>query len=99
MQKGCFNASARLMLERILHLCHLQSAEEAKKNGLVGNPALAPAPISMATQSAWTPSGAVRPAVVRVTRSCRAACVCPGRSAAADTTTPRLLVRTAGLLV
>lgn len=86
-------------LSRILHLCHLQSAEEARKNGLVGNPALAPALISMATRSVWTPSGAVRPAVVLVTQSCRMACVCPGSSAAADTTTPLPLVRTTSLLV
>lgn len=83
----------------VLHRCHLQNVEEARKIGLVGNPALAPAPISMATQSAWTPLGVARPAVVRVTWSCRTERVCPGSSAAANTTTSLPLVRATGLLV
>lgn len=59
----------------------------------MGSPVLAPVQISMVTQSAWTLLGAARPAVVRVTWFCRMACVCPGRSVAANTTTALPLVR------
>ncbi|KAA8580474.1 hypothetical protein FQN60_013432, partial [Etheostoma spectabile] len=48
-----------------------QTVVEAKKNGLVESPVLAPVQISMVTRSAWTPLGADRPVVVRVTWFCR----------------------------
>lgn len=73
--------------------CILQTVAEARKNGPVGSPVLAPVQISMVTQSAWTPPGAARPVVVRVTWFCRMECVWPGRSVAANTTTAQLLVR------
>lgn len=57
------------------------------------SPALVPVQISMVTQCAWTPLGAAKPVVVRVTQFCRMACVCPGRSVAANTTTALPLVR------
>lgn len=66
---------------------------EAKKNGLVGSPVLAPVQISMVTRSAWTPLGADRPVVVRVTGFCRMECVWPGRSVAANIITALLMVR------
>lgn len=68
-----------------------QTVEEARKNGLVGNPVLAPVQISMVTQSVSTLLGAAGPAVVQVTWFCRMECVWPEKSVAANTTTALLL--------
>lgn len=71
----------------------MKTVEEARKNGLVGNPVLAPVQISMVTQSVSTLLGAAGPAVVQVTWFCRMECVWPEKSVAANTTTALLLVR------
>lgn len=69
-----------------------QTVVEARKNGLVGSPVLAPVRISMVTQSAWTPPSVTRPVVVLVTWCCRTECVWSDRSVAANTPTALLMV-------
>lgn len=77
----------------ITSFCLLQIVVEERKNGLVGNLALAPVLTSMVTQSAWIPLVAKRLAVAQVTWFCRMERVSPGKTVAANTPTTLLLVR------